>query len=169
MIDNDILLDYQPTGCKIGGVAQSRQNAKDDLTVVNAISDRFQGHNFPPALLIGLASRESQCGRLLDDKGYGDKGFAYGICQIDTRWHSIIGAPDSVEHISQADSILTIYLAQIKGNHPDWPQARQIQGAIAAYNMGVHAVQTLDGMDIGTTHNDYSNDVWARALFFAGY
>ena len=35
-----------------------------------------------PALIAGLASRESRGGSLLDAAGYGDGGRAYGIMQV---------------------------------------------------------------------------------------
>ena len=41
-----------------------------------------------------------------------------------------------------------------------------MQGGVAAYNFGVSNVQSIGGMDIGTTGNDYSNDVVARAQWF---
>ncbi len=34
---------------------------------------------------------------------------------------------------------------------------------MAAYNFGVRNVQTLGGLDKGTTNNDYSGDVMERA------
>jgi peptidoglycan hydrolase-like protein with peptidoglycan-binding domain len=68
----------------------------------------------------------------------------------------------------QANGILASFRTQIAKRHADWHPERQLQGAVAAYNSGVGNVQTLDGMDKGTTGNDYSNDVWARARFFAG-
>lgn len=41
-----------------------------------------------------------------------------------------------------------------------------ISGGISAYNAGTRNVQTYEGMDVGTTHDDYANDVVARAKFF---
>lgn len=38
-----------------------------------------------------------------------------------------------------------------------------ILGGVAAYNFGVGNVRSWDHLDVGTTHNDYSNDVIARA------
>ena len=38
-------------------------------------------------------------------------------------------------------------------------------GAVAAYNFGVGNVQSWGGLDIGSTGNDYSNDVMARAQY----
>ncbi len=36
-------------------------------------------------------------------------------------------------------------------------------GGVAAYNFGVSNVRSWDRLDIGSTGNDYSNDVIARA------
>lgn len=41
-----------------------------------------------------------------------------------------------------------------------------VSGGISAYNAGVGNVRTYEGMDIGTTGNDYANDVVARAQWF---
>lgn len=42
----------------------------------------------------------------------------------------------------------------------------RISGGISAYNAGANNIQSYDRMDIGTTHNDYANDVVARAKFY---
>lgn len=179
---NAILREYSPSGAgkltcqgsKYSGCAYSHYLAQADRRLALYIADRFlsvaEEFDFPPALLAGLASRESRCGLLLDSRGWGDLGHAFGIMQIDRRSHTILGQSDprSVDHIRQAASILKNYLAQIKRLHSTWPAARQLQGAVAAYNVGVKNVRTLEGMDRGTTHDDYSNDVWARAVYFAG-
>lgn len=44
-----------------------------------------------------------------------------------------------------------------------WETRSLISGGIAAYNFGVKNVQTVAGTDVGTTGDDYSNDVIARA------
>lgn len=41
-----------------------------------------------------------------------------------------------------------------------------VSGGISAYNAGPRNVQSYDRMDIGTTHDDYSNDVVARAQYY---
>lgn len=41
-----------------------------------------------------------------------------------------------------------------------------ISGGISAYNAGPKNVQSYERMDIGTTKNDYANDVVARAKFY---
>ncbi|CAM5077892.1 unnamed protein product [Eretmochelys imbricata] len=41
-----------------------------------------------------------------------------------------------------------------------------VRGGISAYNAGIRNVKTYSKMDIGTTGNDYANDVVARAKFY---
>lgn len=180
--NNAILREYSPSGAgkltckgsKYSGCEYSRYLVQADMKLAIPIADRFVSvaseFNFPPALLAGIASRESRMGSLLDNHGWGDFKNAFGIMQIDRRSHTILGRTDprSLDHIRQCAGILKGNLALIKKIHASWPAARQLQGAIAAYNVGVDDVRTLDGMDRGTTHNDYSNDVWARAIYFAG-
>jgi len=117
----------------------------------------------PPALLAAIASRESRAGSALDSRGFGDHGNGFGLMQVDKRYHSPKGGPFSAGHIDQAAGILKSYLNQVKANHPSWPPEQQLRGAVAAYNSGVSNVRTIKNMDVGTTGNDYSNDVWARA------
>jgi soluble lytic murein transglycosylase-like protein len=158
---------------EVGGVPQSTKAAESDRDRVYPLIPRFinaAGYwGIPPAILAGIASRESQCGMLLDKNGFGDGGNAYGIMQVDKRFHvedHTSYAPDSLAHINFAASILKTNLTILQRKHGDWPLVRQLQGAIAAYNCGVGNIKTQHGIDIGTTHNDYSNDVWARALHF---
>lgn len=160
-------------GTGLLGVEASRYLAKADENRVNAICDSFCAaaakSGLPPALLAGIASRESRCGLLLKN-GWGDNENAYGIMQIDKRFHCLQGLsdPTHITHIIQAAEIIQGFLVDISNLHPDWASARQLQGAVAAYNVGVNNIRTLKGMDQGTTHDDYSNDVWARALYYSG-
>jgi hypothetical protein len=52
---------------------------------------------------------------------------------------------------------------QVKAKFPDWTDAQVLQGAIAAYNFGIDNVQTWENLDQGTTNDDYSSDIIARA------
>lgn len=165
----DAVLAAEPTGRGFGGVSASRSAAKNDAWRAMAIGERFKHHyNVPPCLLMAIASRESRIGNALDNRGYGDGGNAYGIMQIDKRHHDIDAreGPLGVPHISSAASILAKNVGGVRKKHPRWRNRFVIQGAIAAYNFGVSNVQTIEGVDIGTTGNDYSNDVLARAMFF---
>jgi peptidoglycan hydrolase-like protein with peptidoglycan-binding domain len=177
---NAILSKYHPTGASAvtarqdglqAGVAASHKMAKTDLARIKQYAPAFEAagkkYNLPPALLAAIASRESRGGAALDSRGYGDHGNGFGLMQVDKRYHSLKGGPHSAAHIDQAAGILKSYLNQVKANHPSWPPEQQLRGAVAAYNSGVSNVQTIKNMDVGTTGNDYSNDVWARAQALA--
>jgi peptidoglycan hydrolase-like protein with peptidoglycan-binding domain len=177
---NAILSKYQPTGASAAtarqdglspGVGASHKMAQTDLPRLQKYKASFEAagakYGLPPALLAAIASRESRAGAALDSRGYGDHGNGFGLMQVDKRYHSLKGGPYSAEHIDQAAGILKTYLNEVKAKHPGWPPEQQLRGAVAAYNSGVSNVQTVEGMDRGTTGNDYSNDVWARAQALA--
>lgn len=132
-------------------------------------------HHVPPALILGLMSRESDFGTSLDSHGRGDGGNGYGILQVDvgTIKHPK-GGPYSYEHLDQAMGVFDDKLAQVKAAHPHWTSDQQLAGAVAAYNSGAGNVHTQPSgtagwaaMDQGTTGNDYSRDTWARSQWFA--
>jgi len=156
-----------------GGLTASHKMAERDLPEVKQLADRFRQvgdrYGIPPALIAAIASRESRCGRVLDASGRGDHGNAFGIMQVDQRYHTQAGAdgdPASLEHLSQGVGILVDGLRQVEAQHSDWDDPYILRGAIAAYNFGVSNVRTKAGIDEGTTGNDYSSDVVARAQFF---
>jgi peptidoglycan hydrolase-like protein with peptidoglycan-binding domain len=174
---NDILKRYQPTGASAAtaaqdglsaGVGASHRMADTDRSRLLPYKEEFasaaQRYGVPPAVLAAIASRESRGGAALDSNGLGDNGNGFGLMQVDKRYHTPAGGPYSQAHINQAASILRDYLDQVRTKHPSWPPEQQLRGAITAYNSGVSNVQTIEGMDRGTTGNDYSNDVWARAM-----
>lgn len=157
------------------GVPASRYFAQIDEGRAEDLVSEFEAIGssigIPPALLAAIASRESRIGKALCPNGYGDHGNAFGIMQIDKRQNTYIaGYPDpkSQSHIGQAAHKLKGFLAIVSSAHPDWEPEWQLRGAVAAYNFGTNNVHTKDGIDIGTTGNDYSSDVWERARYFAG-
>ncbi len=179
----NLLVMYQPSGASLRtasqdaltfkGVPASETMAETDEQRVERLCRIFsragKRHNLPPKLLAAIASRESRGGAVLDRGGRGDHGNAFGVMQVDQRFHAVRGSdPLGEEHIDQAASILADFLLGIEWKHPDWPRERQLQGAVAAYNFGLKNVQTMERLDLGTTGNDYSNDVWARALYYPG-
>lgn len=153
------------------GVVSSHQMAETDLPRVLAVLTAFRaaarGAGLPAAVLAAIASRESRCGGVLTD-GWDAGGFAFGILQVDRRHHQIMGTPDpaSEAHLAQAAGIVCDYLDQVVQKHPDWTDANRLKGAVVAYNSGVRNVQTVEGINRGTTGNDYGDDVMARAQYY---
>jgi hypothetical protein len=179
MSANDILFRYNPTGASettasqddlSAGVKASHQMAKTDLPKLTKYREDFikvgEKHGLPPALLAAIASRETRGGSGLSN-GYGDHGNGYGLMQVDKRYHKLSGGPFSREHIDQAAGILKASFLAVQEKHPDWPYEQQLRGGVTAYNSGVRNVQSIKGMDEGTTGDDYSNDTWARAQYLA--
>ncbi|SEU38204.1 Peptidoglycan-binding (PGRP) domain of peptidoglycan hydrolases-containing protein [Stigmatella erecta] len=177
---NAILSQYAPTGASAKtakqdnltpGVRASQKMAQTDLPQLRkykaGIEAAAQKHGLPPALLAAIMSRETRGGTQLDKTGRGDRGNGFGLMQVDLRYHKAKGGPTSAEHIDQAAGILKGYVNDMKKAHPDWSEAQQLRGAVAAYNFGPGNVQTQQRMDVGTTGDDYSNDVWARAQALA--
>lgn len=182
---NSILFEYQPSGASnatasqdrlpqrgFTGVAASQKMAEADSGRVLALRDKLvtaaRQFNVPPALLAAIASRESRGGTVLHE-GWGDHGFGFGVMQVDRRRHVVQGADDpfGLTHILQATSILRDSINQVAHSHPNWAPVRQLQGGVAGYNEGPGKIMTLEHMDVGSTGDDYSNDVWARAQFYA--
>ena len=120
-------------------------------------------------VLLGLFDRESNHGRSLDARGYGDRGRAFGVGQVDCRFHTPIGKPYplSEEHMAQCCDILEDCRSKVATAHSDWPDKYILKGALVAYNSGVKNVVTIDRMDRGTTGGDYGADVTARAQIWA--
>ncbi|XP_074839376.1 lysozyme g-like [Carettochelys insculpta] len=118
-----------------------------------------------PAVIAGIISRESHAGAALRD-GWGDGGNGYGLMQVDKRYHKLVGAWNSEAHLNQGTSILVNMVKEIKRKFPRWTKEQQLKGGISAYNAGTKNVQSYDRMDIGTTNNDYANDVVARAKYY---
>ncbi|XP_077199610.1 lysozyme g-like [Paroedura picta] len=152
-----------------GGVQASETIAAKDLsnmekykTTIKRVSERT---GMDGAVIAGIISRESHAGTILDN-GWGDHGNAFGLMQVDKRWHKPDGAWDSEAHITQGANVLHDMIDGVAKKFPQWTKEQQLKGGISAYNAGLRNVQTYDGMDKGTTGNDYANDVAARAQFF---
>lgn len=154
------------------GVAASEALAERDRARVVALAQRLvtvaESEGIAAPLLAAIASRETECGRLLKPGGYGADGQDFGLMQVNRHAHKLQGtdSPSSLAHIRQAARILRGFVAEMRAKHSTWTEAQVLQGAVAAYNVGPGNVRTLGGMDVGTTHDDYSNDVVARAQYY---
>jgi hypothetical protein len=153
------------------GISASHRMAQADLPRLCRLQVSFEAaamrHGLPPSLLAAIASRESRAGAALDANGLGGGGDGFGLMQLDSRYHRPRGGPFSSEHIDQAARVLGQLLEAVRARHPGWPAEQQLRGAVVAYDAGVDCVRTIRDMDRGTTCEDYSNDVWARAQALA--
>jgi hypothetical protein len=177
---NAVLAKFLPTGASAAtahpegssaGICASYRLAQIDLPRLRRFQAHFEAagvkYGLPPALLAAIASRESRAGALLDVNGLGSGGDCFGLMQLDSRYHPPRGSAYSGEHIDQAARVLERFLEEVKAKHPGWPPEQQLRGAVVAYDVGVSHVRTIKDMDRGTTRDDYSNDIWARALALA--
>jgi soluble lytic murein transglycosylase-like protein len=177
---NALLAKFLPMGASVAtarqdglsaGICASHKLALTDLPRLLKHQSAFEiaglKHGVPPALLAAIASRESRAGAQLDSNGLRGGGESFGMMQLDSRFHRPRGGAHSAEHIEQAAGVLAKLLEQVKARHPGWPVEQQLRGAVVAYDSGVSHVRTIRDMDRGTTGDDYSNDVWARAQALA--
>uniref|UniRef100_A0A8C8S546 Lysozyme g n=1 Tax=Pelusios castaneus TaxID=367368 RepID=A0A8C8S546_9SAUR len=149
-----------PEGLSYCGESASEKIAERDLYTMNKyktiIESAGQKKCVDPAVIAGIISRESHAGTILSN-GWGD----YGLLL------SHRGRPGSpLEHLLQGTGILVSMIEGIQQKFPNWTKEQQLKGGISAYNAGLGNVQTYPNMDIGTTHNDYANDVVARAKYY---
>ncbi|XP_006026397.1 lysozyme g-like [Alligator sinensis] len=160
----------KPERLKYCGVPASQKIAEGDLTRMNKYKDIIKSAGrkqcVDPAVIAGIISRESHAGAALTADGWGDGGNAFGLMQVDKRYHTPVGKWNSEAHLIQGTQILVGMIKEIQRKFPRWTKEQQLKGGISAYNAGPRNVQTYQGMDIGTTHNDYANDVVARAQFY---
>ncbi|KAH9510386.1 hypothetical protein Btru_043006 [Bulinus truncatus] len=169
-----------PTGRKTGGVEASYSEVRIDLPYLNKNKTCYQTtadkYCIQASVIAAIASRESRGGKYIEKtNGTGDNGNGYGImqCDINTSGLNCTSVKwNSCEHIDMmTNKILINFIKQIQKKFPKWLAERQLQGGVAAYNMGVGKVRTWEGLDVGSTQGDYSNDVIARAkyLFSIGW
>ncbi|CAL8352638.1 unnamed protein product [Boreogadus saida] len=128
---------------------------------------RAYGKELRAALIAGIISRDSEAGHSIentDPPGWGDNYNAFGLMQVDKRWHKPRGAWDSEKHLDQGTGILVDLIKHVQKERPSWTTNWQLKGAIAAYNMGYKVLDhPVHNMEQITTGGDYSSDVVARA------
>ncbi|MCJ8733818.1 hypothetical protein PDJAM_G00227930 [Pangasius djambal] len=153
----------------IKGVDASHKLAEHDLRKMeqykNIITKVGRAKQMDPAVIAGIISRESRAGAILVN-GWGDHGNGFGLMQVDKNHHTPKGAWNSEEHVTQGTEILIQSIKDIQKKFPSWPKEHQFKGGISAYNAGPGNVRSYERMDIGTTGDDYANDVVARAQWF---
>ncbi len=140
-------------------------------------SEAASAYGFPKALLMGIASRETNVRNITGDGGHGR-----GIMQIDDRYHAgnwtdprrnimkgaeiLASARDAIARAEGARQVCR--KRPYVGSRLD--DAELLRTAVAAYNSGCAAyywMSTSGDPDRGTTGKDYSKDTLARAAEFS--
>merc|ERR1712168_92206 len=153
-----------------GGVQSSYQMAATDAARMSQYRDLIDQAAdalcCDPCYIAGIISRETRAGAALGADGYGADGHGYGLMQVDDRVHSIQGGPISLDNIMQGTQILLDNINCVAANHPDRTADQALFGGIGAYDAGCANVVNFDTVDVGTTNDDYANDVTARSQWF---
>jgi hypothetical protein len=200
-------VDPQPTGIKPhklksgkmspGGVEASESAAKIHATRMPAhdlkakLERLGEKYSLPPALIAGIASRESDMGRstrqtgTLAGWGDPDKGgelHGFGIIQVDKYKAPVPGLPKILqeaygkrkldqyaeEHIEWGVQSFLIKLENVRSSNPKLSEANQIATALSKYNGGYRDNKVVYPQnDVRTTGHDYANDTLARTRWFA--
>lgn len=125
------------------------------------------------AMAFGLGSRESNWGRTLQN-GWGDRGNAYGIFQVDKRFHQQhinSGHCSNFKlHSEYALNLLENNISYFYKKYPNDGDANLIRG-ICAYNAGCRGVEQKAlkngySPDVATTGKNYGTDVLNRMKWF---
>ena len=179
-------------GASDGGIKTSLRKAKSDAhRITPELKAKFEligkKYNLSPALLAGIASRESNIGGEFGSNkhkphyGWGDHGRAAGIMQIDKFTAAIPNAekrelqaayrnnenldPFSLKNIEQGAREFKNKLHIAEHRFPKLSSEAQTATAISLYNGGdQHA---WPHSDQGTTSGDYANDTLIRARYYA--
>jgi len=153
-----------------GGVSSSYAMAQNDYanmaqykSMIVQVADTLCAD---AAYIAGIISRETRAGAALGPDGYGGDGHGYGLMQVDDRYHTVEGGPFSIDNIMQGTQILIDSIGCVGSNHRTWTDDMNLKGGLSAYNAGCGNVQSYDNMDVGTTGNDYGNDVTARSQWY---
>jgi len=143
----------------------NRTRERGWLPFFNEAASQF---NFPVALLLAIASRESNIQNILGDGGHGR-----GIMQIDDR-----SFPDFASSGQWRDPRLNILMgARVLSGKKRFLSQRGVdgdllrRGSVAAYNSGegnvLRAIRRGLSVDTFTAHRNYSADVLGRAAVFS--
>ena len=144
-----------------------------DEEVNNIMTPNF-GKFWFTYLLMGIGSRESHFGLLLDKNGKGDGGHGHGIMQIDDRSHAAYIAKGTwKDPASNIEYGADVWMDNFNFfcDHFDLVEdnAQLVWASTAAYNCGAGNVKKSllagVGIDQRTTGHDYSADVRVRTKF----
>jgi hypothetical protein len=147
---------------------------------LEAVMQQALGPRWMAWILMGIASRESRFGLLLDENGRGDGGHGHGIMQVDDRSHAAFcdgeGWQDlrnSLEYVHHNVIVPSFnYLGENCFELVKEDYRALFKATVAAYNCGPgnvrKALEAGTDMDSLTTGRDYAKDVLARAKTLYG-
>lgn len=150
--------------------ARDRQRVLESHDLKHKFEQVGKEYGIPPALLAGIASRETHGGNALDANGNGKYDpNGYGVLQVDINngHQAKEGGPYGLGHLKQAAGIFKAKLDKVKQQHPKLPLEQQLQMAVSRYNGGRGL--SYPNSDTGTTGGDYANDTLARAQYYAAH
>jgi hypothetical protein len=152
--------------------------------LIEAVAESFE---LSPAVVGGILSRESGCGRLLgkggNPPGTGDGGHGRGLMQVDDRyWKGFLnldqqgGEEDAWRwpafNLAFGCWLLRKNMEAMREHFPGLGEDQVARAALAAYNCGrgrvIKALAEGHDVDAGTTGGDYGRDVMARAEWLRG-
>ncbi|NXV80940.1 LYG protein, partial [Atlantisia rogersi] len=118
------------------GVRASEKIAEKDLkamnnykTIIKRVGEKLC---VEPALIAGIISRESHAGTILKN-GSGDHGNAFGLMQVDRRYHTPVGAWNSEAHVTQGTNILITLIKAMQKKFPNWTKEQQLKGKVKGF------------------------------------
>ncbi|XP_041842144.1 uncharacterized protein LOC121640449 isoform X2 [Melanotaenia boesemani] len=177
----------QRNGTMVTGVEASNILAEQDLKAMS----RYKGiiiqvgkkHHIYPSLIAAIISKQSRAGTILQLNGYGTfDNNCYGLMQINKAFYATSGSPYSLEHIEDGTKHLVHLIKTLKQSEEsrNWSPVQHLKGALIAYISGIDKVragvatianvdEALEKLDMETPTDDFANDVFARAKWFANY
>jgi len=201
-------LKSQPTGAKqkvvpkLTGVDASEAAAKIHANIANfkkVLKEKFETlgvkHQIAPALLAGIASRESNMGSALQPVssihwGWGDwskrKGekvasyHGFGVLQLDKNMAPFVEVTSELKRsygkiklnpyedrwLEWGIKTFTVKLNSAGKDYPKLASAEQFATALSKYNGGRKGLYYPEN-DLKTTGHDYANDTLARSRWYA--
>ncbi|XP_076019362.1 uncharacterized protein LOC143010738 isoform X2 [Genypterus blacodes] len=158
----------------LSGVEVSNQLAGRDLELMMEYKDVIttvgKQLKVRPALIAAIISKQSQAGAKLRRDGFGQADpNSYGLMQVNKNYHAVKGGAYSEEHVDHGVLILIQAFKTMQRLKTHWTKEKHLTGALAAYISGEERVIPLESHDVDsvTPFKDFSNDVIARAQWFA--
>ncbi|KAK0155842.1 Lysozyme g [Merluccius polli] len=161
-------------GVAVRGVTASQVFARRDLEemkkyrkIILNVADRLSIH---PCLIAAIISRQSRAGLDLRPNGYGKyDSTCHGLMQVNEAYHPLQPDPYGEEHILLGTIVLIQAIKSIKqAMENSWNKNQILKGGIAAYIGDANLVgDHYEELDARTPYGDFSNDVVARAQFYA--